>query len=336
MKVKPFNRRTKLIAIYTSFLHGNVSHSFQHPSTVLFSNVAHHKDDNPGLESDDPLVFLGENGFRCRARIAYDGNGFQGFQLQTNDSRTIQGKLEKVLSQQFQHPVRVVGAGRTDAGVHARGQAIHFDLRSEDELIHTQKAKSLENGIIKLQTSMNRMLRQDLRVYNLGVAPMVAKQVKGKIGEFPWHAIYDAIGKLYIYRISVSPTMYPMERHNRYNLCWKPPIKNLDVLERTLKQFEGSHDFRAFAVGIDEKERGLDGVVNTTREVYSVRMIDEGDGNFRIEVHLKGALYKMIRNMVGTALDVAWGNLPEENSSNCFMRALVVGKINQNLHHQKV
>jgi tRNA pseudouridine synthase len=128
---------------------------------------------------------------------------------------------------------------------------------------------------------MNRILRQDLPIYNLGVAPMVAKQLKGKSRGMPY-------------------------------ITW------------------------AFAVGIDEKERGLDGVGNTTREVYGVRMIDEGDGNFRIEVHLKGALYKMIRNMVGTTLDVAWGNLPEENSSNCFMRALVVGKINQNLHHQKV
>jgi tRNA pseudouridine38-40 synthase len=312
MKRKPFNQRTTLITIYTLFFHSNFIYSFQHPSKFLLSHAALHKSVKDDVENDDPLSNWEKSGFRCRARVAYDGNGFQGFQLQSNDSRTIQGELEKVLSQQFQHPIRVIGAGRTDACVHARGQAIHFDLQSEYELLSTKKADSIGHGIEKLQTSMNSMLRQDVRIYNLEVAPMVVKQVKGKLTELPWHAIYDAIGKLYLYRFSVSPAMNPLERHNRVNLSWKSRLKNLDVLERTLKHFEGSHDFRAFAVGIDEKERGLEGIVNTTREVYSVQMIDEGDGNFRIEVRLKGALYKMIRNMVGTALDVARGIVSEE------------------------
>ena len=239
---------------------------------------------------------------RYRARAAYDGNGFQGFQLQP-DRRTIQGDLEQVLSQRFQRQVRVVGAGRTDAGVHARGQAIHFDLQKGD----IQSPEALKT----LEYSMNRMLRQDLQVYNLQEAPLVTKKVNGIVGPFPWHAIYDATGKLYIYRISAAKSMDPLERHTRYDLSWRPNL-DLDLLQRTLKHCEGTHDFRAFAVGIDEKESFLDGTVNTRRTVYSVDMIDEGAGMFRIEVRLKGALYKMIRNIMGTALDVAWGITSEE------------------------
>ena len=246
---------------------------------------------------------------RCRSRIAYDGSGFQGFQFQP-DIRTIQGELEHVLSQRFQRHIRVVGAGRTDTGVHARGQAIHFDLR-ESDVLYTRRKSPQRDDWSSLQYSMNRMLRHDLQLYNLQPAPLVNKTVKGVLGHYPWHATYDATGKLYIYRISASSVMDPLERHNRYDLSWKPGT-DLDLLQRMLKQFEGTHDFRAFSAGIDVKERFANGVLDTRRVVHSINMIDEGAGLYRIEVRIKGALYKMIRNMVGTALDVAWGNKSEE------------------------
>jgi tRNA pseudouridine38-40 synthase len=133
---------------------------------------------------------------------------------------------EQILSQRFQRQIRVVGAGRTDAGVHARGQAIHFDLQKGD----IQSPEALQT----LQYSMNRMLRQDLQVYNLQEAPLVIKKVNGVVGSYPWHAIYDATGKLYIYRISAAKSMDPLERHTRYDLSWRPNL-DLDLLQRTLK-----------------------------------------------------------------------------------------------------
>jgi tRNA pseudouridine38-40 synthase len=84
------------------------------------------------------------------------------------------------------------------------------------------------------------------------------------------------------------------------------------VLTRCLKRFEGHRDFRAFAGGMDQLERKLGASFDTWRSVYSVDIVDEGHGLYRIDVVLKGALYKMIRNMVGTALHVAYGKMDEE------------------------
>jgi tRNA pseudouridine38-40 synthase len=85
----------------------------------------------------------------------------------------------------------------------------------------------------------------------------------------------------------------------------------MEVLTRCLKRFEGYHDFRAFAGGLDQLERKLGASMDTWRSVYSVDIVDEGHGLYRIDVVLKGALYKMIRNMVGTALHVAYGKMDE-------------------------
>jgi tRNA pseudouridine38-40 synthase len=171
----------------------------------------------------------------------------------------------------------------------------------EGDILQMQRQSRQQDKLSALQYSMNRMLRHDLQVYNLQIAPLVNKTVKGVVGHYPWHATYDAIGKLYIYRISAASVMDPLERHNRFDLSWKQST-DLGLLQRMLKQFEGTHDFRAFAAGIDVKERFADGLLDTRRTVYNIEMVDEGAGMFRIEVRIKGALYKMIRNMVGTAL----------------------------------
>mmetsp|Transcript_33364 Transcript_33364/g.36915 ORF Transcript_33364/g.36915 Transcript_33364/m.36915 type:complete len:327 (-) Transcript_33364:27-1007(-) len=254
------------------------------------------------LRSSPQTIEENEATTRYRARIAYDGAGYKGFQIQPRRN-TIQGELEKVLSQRFQRSVRVLGAGRTDTGVHARGQAIHFDL--EKGLISSQE----ELG--KLEYSLNRMLKPDIRLYNLQQAPIVTKMWNGEERKVQWSAMYDSIGKLYTYRISVGKSMNPIERHNRYDLWWSNT--NLKDLERILKHFEGEHDFRAFAASMEQLEKALGGEFNTIRTVHSVNLIEEGEQRYRIDLHLSGALYKMVRNMVGTALDVACGRLSEED-----------------------
>ena len=79
-----------------------------------------------------------------------------------------------------------------------------------------------------------------------------------------------------------------------------------------LKQFEGTHDFRAFAGAIEQNERRIGKEMDTVRTVYSVDLLHEGNGNYRVDFLLKGALYKMVRNMMGTALDVAKGRMDEQ------------------------
>lgn len=278
------------------------------------------------------------NRIRFRGRVAYDGSGFRGWQVQSR-GRTCQGVLEQALSLRFNRPVKIVGAGRTDAGVHARGQAFHFDLHP-DEVV-TSKGQNVvdpsstvdkadyEMFCHQLQRSLNRLLEQDIRVYNVMRTPTTSSSSTSSSWtmddsngpcsdtistELEWHSIYRAKRKLYIYRISLKPnaiTCHPLQRYTRVHADGDI---DPEYLQRILRHYEGEHDFRAFAGAIEANLR-KDGLEhkNTVRTVYSVDLIDEGEsGHYRIEILLKGALYKMVRNMVGTALDVCKGRLSEE------------------------
>jgi len=130
---------------------------------------------------------------RFRGRIAYDGTGYDGWQVQPK-RRTVQGELESVLSRRFNRTIRAVGAGRTDAGVHARGQAFHFDL--EEGEIETREDE------MKLQRALNSMLRRDTRIWNVGRAPKAVKKIRddGTTVVHRWHVIYESTKKLYSYR----------------------------------------------------------------------------------------------------------------------------------------
>lgn len=227
------------------------------------------------------------------------------------------GELEKTLSRRFNRTVKIVGAGRTDAGVHARGQAIHFDVYPHEVVAKGDIDDGLDDCghfCRQLQRSLNGMLEQDMRVYNITKSPPPVdfKLRDGSVRKLKWHVIYSAERKLYTYRISLKPksvTADPMQRYTRVHVDG-----NLDpeYLQNILHHYEGEHDFRAFAGAIEANQRkqGI-GMKDTVRTVYSIKLIDEENGNYRIEILLKGALYKMVRNMVGTALDVSMGRLDE-------------------------
>lgn len=117
---------------------------------------------------------------RYRCRVAYDGTRFVGMQYQPN-APTVQGTLQQALQERMQQEVKVVAAGRTDTGVHARGQAVHFDLFNAPDAD-------------KLGHSLNRLLPHDVRVMAVERAPE-CDQLSRR-----WHAIYWATGKLYSYR----------------------------------------------------------------------------------------------------------------------------------------
>lgn len=246
---------------------------------------------------------------------------------QNNNPRTIQGELETVLSQRFQRLVKVVGAGRTDGGVHARGQAIHFDLYpnetnggsgSDDDASFEQT----------LETSLNRMLPSDIRAWNVGRASpdLVAEPGSNHTlpGWYNWNAMRSCTGKLYSYRISVGDSMHPCERHHRWQLPWQG-VNPLE-LERILRHFEGEHDFVCFAGALEQQEKKTGIALGTVRRIHKIKLVQEaantahlgGDGDpshdcYRIDIYLDGALYKMVRNIVGTAIDVSRGWLDEES-----------------------
>jgi tRNA pseudouridine38-40 synthase len=229
----------------------------------------------------------------------------------------VQLVLEVALSQRLQPqqwPIRVVAAGRTDAGVHARGQAVHFDYSRAQRDSGSDEPLS-DDELAKIERSLNRMLPPDVRIFRLQRAPPpFHKTVKGRSQLVQWNAMMDCTGKLYSYRINLHPhSMDPIDRFAR----WHPDHpEQIDVnrLARIVKIFEGTHNFRAFAGQVEQLERSIGAKVDTTRLVFSVNLVEEGDHNYRIDFHLQGALYKQVRNMVGAAIDVCRGrsSLDEE------------------------
>jgi tRNA pseudouridine38-40 synthase len=324
------------------------------------------------------LSSLPQGKIRFRARVAYDGSAFSGFQLQTrpNCPRTIQGELERVLNQRFlgiahnDHPrgIKVVAASRTDAGVHSRGQAIHFDIPlrtgvETESLVgaaQPQRQKTIlglpdnEKDLARVCDSINKMLPPDIRMWNLQRVPYDCKITKAidattgralrleeigtenkndnnddavEMADFQWNVLFDSTCKLYSYRLCLGPVLPPLERHTRWHV---PPTRalsssrmpiRLDDLQRVLSHFVGTHDFAAFAGAVERSERKTSRTVSTIRTVFAVNVISEDDhectsdtaGYCRIDFVLKGALYKQVRNMVGTAMDVCLGKMSEDD-----------------------
>jgi tRNA U38,U39,U40 pseudouridine synthase TruA len=125
---------------------------------------------------------------RYVARVSYDGSGFKGWQEQESGTRTVQGTLSRTLQKRFGMPIRCTGASRTDHGVHAKGQCVHFDVPPEKEI---QDVRFFEH-------SFNRMLPGDVRIYNLTASPPGNPEQLRDSKLF--HSTTSTNGKLYIYR----------------------------------------------------------------------------------------------------------------------------------------
>ncbi len=206
--------------------------------------------------------------------IAYDGTDFHGWQRQ-KDLRTVQGVIEGALEQITGQKISLTGAGRTDAGVHARGQVAHFraDLSlSQDDLFR----------------ALNAVLPWDIRIISLREVPDY------------FHARRCAFSKIYEYRIANSSRISPFLF--RYVLPWPYPL-DFKKMEAAAKLFAREADFRAFTP---------DTTRNPVRRVYHSELKKRGSLIiYRIEAD--GFLRYMVRNIVGTLLEVGRGRLnPEE------------------------
>ena len=210
--------------------------------------------------------------------FSYDGSDFSGYQKQPK-KRTVQGELESVLKKiNGDKEVSVVASGRTDAGVHAINQKAHFDLDSsieKDKLLH----------------SINSMLPSDVYV----------KQIEEVSDNF--HARFDATGKEYIYQINMGE-YNPLERKYVYQYNNK-----LDVVEiqRAMKYLEGTHSFKAFTKADEEKEdyvRTLSqtNLIRDLKDVNKITLVFVGTGFLRY----------MVRNMVGTLIEIGEGKRRSE------------------------
>eukprot|EP00871_Galdieria_phlegrea_P006036 jgi/Galph1/91/GphlegSOOS_G4832.1 len=219
---------------------------------------------------------------RYRIKVAYDGSDFKGWQFQY-EYRSVQGVLEKALSRRLDKTIRVVGAGRTDSGVHSRGQVAHFDH---------DRIEDLEN----LEFTLNRMLDRDVRIYDLQLADTSCLDPSRK-----WHAMYSAKGKLYVYRFSIAKEMDPLERRFRYH-CYYPC--DLSLLQEGAQIFIGTHDFSSFCSRAGKNEAVER---NPYRTIRRIDLIKETDFNYRLEFELNGALYRMVRNITSALFTAACG-----------------------------
>jgi tRNA pseudouridine38-40 synthase len=209
---------------------------------------------------------------RLKLTVEYDGTGFSGFQRQTGtDLRTVQGVLETALKQLTGSEHVIVGAGRTDAGVHAQGQVAHFDT---------------ESGlpVVRWRAALNGLLSPDLSVQG-------AEEVDDS-----FHARYSAKSKEYCYLILNRPQRSAIWHHRSYYL---PQRLDLQRMAQGAGCFTGTHDFRAFsAAGSSAK--------STVRQVFTSSVFDCGPWiGFRVAAN--GFLYRMVRLMAGTLVEVGLG-----------------------------
>ena len=222
------------------------------------------------------VPWYNKNMVRYKAIISYDGYQFSGFQRQPH-ARSVQEELEKTLTRLNRgQAVQVHGAGRTDSGVHAYGQVIHFDL---------PQARDEE----KLRFALDTQSPEDIDVRTV-------EQVADD-----WHARYAPHHKTYEFLVDMGRPKNPMMRH--YATHFPYPLDK-SLIEQAIKDLEGTHDFTGFtASGTSVQDK--------VRTITEAKVEWDQERHFLVFTFAgNGFLYKQIRNMVGTLLKIGNGRMP--------------------------
>ena len=214
--------------------------------------------------------------------IEYDGTDFGGFQSQKN-ARTVQDVLEEALHRIYKTKIKVAGASRTDSGVHAEGQTVHFK---------TEKAIPFQN----LLKAINSNLPEDVAIKKIEKVPS------------SFHARFSAKKKTYLYDIRLSSIPEPLHRRRVYSFFYPVDISKIKKAARLLV---GRHDFKSFQAKSSEKE------MSTVRTITQLKVVSEGD-RLLFLVEGTGFLYNMVRNIVGSLLDVGRGKMTVEEFKKAF------------------
>ncbi len=204
-------------------------------------------------------------------RVAYDGTRYEGWQKQARTEATIQGKLEKALATLSGEPVQVIGAGRTDAGVHARGQYANVRL-------------PLTISPEELGAALNRLLPDDIAVSAV------------RIASERFHSRFSAKEKWYRYRIRVGAEKDVFSR--RYVWQLGEPL-DMDAMCRAAKFLEGTHDFTSFCGNKHFKKSPI-------RAIKKIEMTEDS-GELILDFYGNGFLQNMVRIMTGTLVEIGEG-----------------------------
>ena len=213
--------------------------------------------------------------------LSYDGTRFYGWEKQPNKDMTIQGKLEAVLTRMVGLPegefVQVIGAGRTDAGVHARAMTANAFLDTD----MTEE---------EIQRYMNQYLPEDISINDVRVC---AER---------FHSRYNALGKTYRYTCYYGDSKPVFDRKYVTVLEEKP---DTELMKKAAEYIIGTHDFKSFCGNTKMKK-------STVRCVDNIK-IEESGPQIRLYFHGNGFLQNMVRIMTGTLLEVGYGHIkPEE------------------------
>jgi len=208
---------------------------------------------------------------RYRAIVEYEGTDFLGYQIQAK-GRTVQGELEKALGKVTQSDIRIDSAGRTDAGVHATGQVIAFNAL-------------WRHSLEELHRALNATLSWDVVISDL------------TISDRSFHPRFDALSRTY--RYTILNQLWPSPLQQRYAYHIRNPL-DVAAMCQAGRFFMGVHDFASFGKPPQGK--------NTVREVKQVEWIVDGT-RLVFEITANAFLYRMVRTIVGTLVQVGLGQL---------------------------
>lgn len=209
--------------------------------------------------------------------IEYDGTRYDGWQRQSKTEQTIQGKIERVLSRMTGKEIEIDGAGRTDAGVHARGQtaSVHLEPRWSDE---------------EILEYLNQYLPEDIGIVCVQRVPE------------RFHARLWATGKCYSYRIATDSQKAVFERKYRYSLGRR---LDTEAMRTAAEDLLGTHDFKAFCGNSRMKK-------STVRTIEEIR-IEETEHEVKLVFRGNGFLQYMVRILTGTLIEVGLHQRPADS-----------------------
>jgi len=214
---------------------------------------------------------------RLALLLEYCGKEFSGSQYQVG-VRTVQAELEKALSVLARRPVASVFSGRTDSGVHARGQVVHVDW------------PAAEPDLGRLCWGLNGVLDRDIAVRTIDCV----------VPEF--HARYSALSREYVYRILNSPQRSPLLRDTHY---FVPLPLDLQAMTVAAAVLSGEHDFSSFRSSNADR-------VNSICRVTRAEILNLGEGVLEFWISANHFVYNMVRIIVGTLIEIGLGKkLPE-------------------------
>lgn len=233
--------------------------------------MKNHRQDNESAQTD--VTYAGD---RIALGIEYNGRAFSGYQLQADATRTVQGELEKALSIIADTPIRLSCAGRTDTGVHATGQVVHFDAPVDRDL----KAWLLGS---------NCNLPDDVAVHWV-------RQVSSE-----FNARFSATSRSYRYILFTRRVRSAVLQHN---VTWSYEKYDADEMNRAAQYLLGEHDFSAFRSSRCQANHAI-------REMREISVKREGDF-VTLDINANAFLHHMVRNIMGTLMQIGRGEQPVE------------------------